>query len=217
MVLPDPLPVATFADRLKVASVKWRLQEHQEVSGLASGQIIVADLAPALWVGEVTLAAMTNGEASQVQALIESLDGGLRSFYLYAPQSIGPQYDPDGTILSTSTVKIYALESNNKELQFYGLPEGYVLSAGDFFSFDYGSPARRAFHRILNTVTADGDGISPTFEVRPHLRSGVATDIEVSIVKPAAKVGLIPGSFDPGNADAVVTTGMGFSVMQRIP
>src|SRR5690606_30052119 len=162
---------------------------------------------------EVVLAAMTNGKAAQVQALIESLDGGLRSFYLYNPQRIGPQYDPDGTILSTSTPKIYALETNNKEMRIYGVPAGYVLTAGDLLSFDYGSPSRRAMHRILNTVTADGDGITPTFEVRPYIRSGAVTDITVSLVKASAKVGIVPGSFDPGTADPVVTTGMSFSVI----
>lgn len=217
MALPDPLPINTFADKLKIASVKWRLQEQQEVSGMASGQILVADLAPALWTAEVVLAPMYNEEAAQVQALIESLDGSLRSFYLYAPQRPGPQYDPKGTILGSSEPKIYALESGSKELQIYGLPEDYRLTIGDFFAFNYGSPARRAFHRILTTVTADGSGITPVLEVRPYLRTGVANDIAITLVKPAAKVGIVPGSFDPGTSDAVITSGMGFSVMQRIP
>lgn len=217
MALADPLPLASFADLLPVASVKWKLREHQEISGLGSGQILVAELAPPLWTADVVLAAMRNEDAGKVQGLIESLDGGLRSFYLYAPQRIGPQSDPDGTLLSTSTVKIYSLDVNNKEMRLYGLPPGFVLSAGDFMSFDYGSnPTRRAFHRVLNTVTADGSGITPTFEVRPHLRSGVATDIVVTLVKASAKVMIVPGSFDPGTADPVVTTGMSFSAIQRI-
>lgn len=218
MALADPLPVAEFADKLKIASVKWMLREHQEISGLGSGQILVANIAPPLWTAEVELATMPNEEAAEVQGLIESLDGGLRSFYLYAPQKIGPAYDPDGSILSGSTPKIYALDVNNKEMRIYGLPAGYKLTAGDFIAFDYGSnPSRRAFHRALNTVTADGSGITPAFEVRPYIRAGVQTDINVTLVKPAAKVGLIPESFDPGTVSPVATAGMRFSVIQRIP
>lgn len=217
MALADPLPLNSFADKLKVVSVKWRLQEHQEMSGMGSGQILVADLGPALWTAEVALAPMYNEDAAQVQALIESLDGALRNFYLYAPQMPGPQYDPKGTILGASEVKIYSREANNKEMQLYGLPAGYKLTIGDFLAFDYGSPSRRAFHRILTSVTADGSGITPTFEVRPHLRSGVANDLAVTLVKPAAKVFIVPGSFDPGTTVNPVTTGMAFNVMQRIP
>lgn len=215
MALSLPFIPADFADRLKIQSVQWKLQRFDELSGMGTGDVIAAQLAPPRITGDVTIAPMYHDEAAQVQALVEALDP-MQSFYLYAPQKRFPIADPDGSILGSATPAISAVGSNNKSLRIKGLPAGYVLSLGDYLAFDYGTnPVRRAFHRILETVTADGTGLSPSFEIRPHLRAGAAADIAVTLVDPAAKVFIVPGSFDPGAARALITDGMSFQVMQR--
>jgi hypothetical protein len=216
MALSFPLPLNTFADRLKIQSVNWRFERYDELSGLGTGEVLAAQLAPPRLVGDVELVPMYHPAAAQVQALIESLDGAINSFYLYAPQRRYPQYDPTGSILGASVVSIQTVGANNKSLRLQGLPSGYVLTLGDYLSFDYGSnPTRRALHRIVETVTTPGTGISPHFEVRPHLRPGVVTGLAVTLAKPAAKVFIVPGSFNPGTASGVITEGMSFQVMQR--
>lgn len=216
MALTFPLSLNDFADKLKISTVKWELKRWDQLSGLGSGDVLAAQLAPPRWAATVTLAAMYHADAAQVQALVESLDGPTNSFFLYAPQLPFPQADPDGSILGASSVTIHTVGGNNKSLRLAGLPAGYVLTIGDYLAFDYGSnPTRRAFHRIVETVTADGTGLSPLFEVRPHLRPGVTTTLPVTLAKPAAKVFIMPDTFDPGTARAVITEGMQFEVMQR--
>lgn len=211
-----PLSLNDFADKLKISTVKWELKRWDQLSGLGTGDVLAAQLAPPRIVGTVTIAPMYHADAAQVQALVESLDGPLNSFYLFAPQLPYPQSDPDGSILASSEVKIKSVGSNNKSLALKGLPASYALTVGDMMAFDYGSnPTRRAFHRIVESATADGSGDTAEFEVRPHLRPGAAADIVVTLKKPAAKVFIVPDTFDPGTAADLFTRGMQFEVMQR--
>ncbi len=216
MALVFPLSLNTFAEKLKIQSVVWRLERYDELSGLGSGEMLAAQLAPPRIMGDVEIAPMYHSDAAQVQALVESLDGAINSFYLYAPQSRYPQSDPTGAGLSDAVPLIHSLGSNNKSLRVKDLPPGYRLTAGDYLAFDYGSnPERRAFHRIVESVTANSGGATTLFEVRPHLRPGVAVDLNVILIKPSAKVFIVPGSFNPGKAAGPVTSGMSFQVMQR--
>lgn len=216
MAVTFPAPITYIADLLRVPSRSFTLMTQQEVSGLGSGQILVADLAPALWVADIETKPMRRPEAHELLARLDTLDGALNSFYLYDPWKCAPTSDPRGELLGSSAVKIYALDINNKEMRLYGLPAGYVLTAGDYLAFDYGSnPIRRALHRIVNTVTADGSGITPAFEVRPHIRPGAATDIAVALVKAAAKMFLEPGSLSVSGQGGM--TVISFRAIQRIP
>ncbi len=218
MVLSFPLNASEFADKLHIQSVRWWLQEHQEASLTGGGDFLVADLAPRLWRGDVTLIRMSHDDAAEVQALIESLDGSLNTFNLYDPRKKYPRADPDGSLIASSTPVISSLSGNNKVLAISGLPAGYKLSGGDLFSFLYGSstPQRRALHRIVSPVTADGSGVASGVEVRPHFRPGVATDIELDFIKPIVRVRIVPGSFDPGTARGMITEGMSFQAQQVI-
>lgn len=216
MTLSFPLSLNTFADKLKITTVQWQLKRWDQLSGMGTGDVIAAQLAPPRISGIVTLGALKHDDAAEVQAVIESLDGPMQSFYLYAPQKPFPRFDPDGSKLGAATVTTHTVGANNKSLRLQGLPSGYVLSVGDYLAFDYGTnPVRRGFHRIVEAATAPGSSITPLFEVRPHLRPGVTTGLAVTLIKPAAKVFIVPETFDPGTARALITEGMQFEVMQR--
>lgn len=217
MAYSFPLSLAQFADQLTITEVKWRLQEQQELSGLGSGEILAANLGPSQWTGEVRLAVGYHDDVAEIQALIETLDGSINPFFLYDPRKMYPRDDPGGVKLGASVPRIYMVGANNKSLALKGLPNGYVLSRGDFLSFEYGTnPVRRAFHRISETVTAGANGITAEFEVRPHLRPAAVMDLVVTLVKPAAKVIIVPNTFDPGTGRAAVTDGMSFQVIQTL-
>lgn len=216
MALSFPYSVTAFADVLRMSSVKMRLVGDQQLSGMSTGKIIVADLAPKYWDFEVTLINMENAYASQVQALIEALDEGMNDFELYDPRRAYPAADWGGARLGGATVQINALESNNKELTLKGLPNGYVLSPGDLLHFDFGTPTKRALHRIVVGGVVPSGGVSPTLEVRPHILPGAAANAAVTLIKPAARVKMIPGSFDPGTARQMMTSGMGFKARQVV-
>jgi hypothetical protein len=213
MPLSFPYSLASFADVLRMSTVRMRLVADQQISGMGGGKIIVADMSPKYWEFEVTLINMENALARRVQALIEALDESINDFYLYDPRAAYPLSDPTGAILGASTVQINTLNVNNKELTFKGLPSTFINSVGDFFAFDFGSPTKRALHRIVVGGTATG-GISPSLEVRPHILPGAAVNAAVTLIKAAARVKMIPGSFDPGTACQMMTTGMSFKCRQ---
>lgn len=208
--------MADLAERFRIQSVQWRIHRQDQLSGLGTGDVLAAQLAPPRIVADIVLMPMYNEEASQVQALIDNLDGAINSFFLWPPHRPYPQADPDGTILGGNTVQIRSVGANNKSLALKGLPPGYVVTLGDSMAWDFGSsPARRAFHTATATVTADANGDTAEFGVTPHLRPGTVADLAVNLKKPAAKVFIVPDSFQPGTAQGIVTTGMSFQVMQR--
>lgn len=195
MAITFPAPTSYIADLLRVPRRVLRLEEQQEYSGLGTGELLAADLAPQRWVGDIQTVPMVQSEANRLQARIEALDGSINAFYLYDPWKCIPMADPGGVILGASAVTINAIGVNNKSLRLAGLPAGYVLTEGDMLAFDYGSnPTRRALHRISETVTTAGTGITPLFEVRPHLRPGAVVGLAVILKKPAAKMIMVPRS-----------------------
>lgn len=205
-----------LAERFRIQSVQWRTRRFEQLSGLGTGEILTAELAPPKIVADIVLMPMYNEEASQVQALIDNLDGAGNSFYLWPPHRPYPQADPDGSILGSSTVRIRSVGANNKSLALKGLPAGYVVTLGDSMAWDLGSPpARRAFHTATASVTADANGNTAEIGVTPHLRPGTVADFVVNLKKPACRVFIVPDSFQPGTAQGIVTTGMSFQVMQR--
>ncbi|MBB3234444.1 phage tail length tape measure family protein [Phyllobacterium endophyticum] len=103
-----------------------------------------------------------------------------------------------------------------KSLSLKNAMANQVFSVGDLLSFDYGSnPVRRAMHRIVEASVASGAGVTPVFEVRPHFRVGVAIDIVVTVIKPAVKMRIVPGTLDEGS-DTEVTTTLSFQARQTI-
>lgn len=214
MALTFPLSPAAFADRLRIASAPFVLQEYQQLSGLGTGDVLAAQLAPSRWSTSVTLVPERHTVARQIQALIESLNGPMQSFYLYCPTNCYPAADPGGTLLGGNTVTIHAVGENNRSLQLDGLPAGYKITAGDALSFDYGSdPVRRAYHRAAETVVADGSGVSPLFDLSHHLAAGVTTGLAVALKKPAAKMFRMPGPLSVSHTATHST--ISFEAMQR--
>lgn len=206
MSISFPLVTNLLADRLKIESVKWILNDNQELNGLGSGELLAADLAPRLWDAEIQCGLMEHDEAAELQALFESLDGAINTMFLYDPRKSGPRRDPDGSILGAAEVTIKSVGANNKSLSLQALPAGYVLSVGDMLAFDYGTdPVRRALHRIVEAATADGSGDTVEFEVRPHFRPGVDVDLDVMLIKPSAKVKIVPGTFSSASSSSTAS------------
>lgn len=201
MALVFPLSLEAFADKLRMVSAPFILEEQQELSGLGGGEILAAGLAPDRWTTPVTLKPMIHTQAREIQALIESLRGALQTFYLYSPTNCYPAFDPGGIILGSASPVVHTIGSNNKSLRINGLPSGYRLSAGDLLAFDYGvNPTRRALHRVVEAVVASGAGLTPAFEIVPPLRPGLVTGAAVALKKPAAKMVRVPKSLSVSHA-----------------
>lgn len=194
MTIAFPLALPDLADLLPVERVAWNEWRAQETSLLASGEFLSHDLAPPLWRAEITLAEMRHAVSAQMHARFLSLDGAQQHFYLHDPKLKYPQADPNGSILGSATVTVDSINANRKAWTLSGLPSGYTITIGDWMHVDYGNPSRRALLKAMETVQADGSGTTPEFEIRPHLRPGIVAALEVTLVKPAAKVKLVPDS-----------------------
>lgn len=215
MALTYPLSLTAFANQLPFLSSRWELRRSDEFSGLGTGEILAANLGPALWMASVTLKPLRLPAANSILALLEALEGSLRAFYLFNHQQAYPQSDPGGVLVASTSPVIHTLGGDNKSLRISGLPSSFVMTRGDMLSFDYGSPARRAFHRVMETVTASS-GLTPSFEVRPHIRPGAATSTAVSLSRPAAKMILMPGTFNPGEQTGHMVNGISFQAIQTL-
>ena len=162
---------------------------RQELSRQAGGRTIGKDLGPELWFTAYTTEELLNDDALDYATMLQSLDGVINPFEAWDLRRPTPRAHKDGSgndgVLETVNV-------NNKALTLSGLVPGQIVSRGDYLSFDYGDS--RALHRVQETVTADGDGLSPEFEVRPHLRFGWELETVVAVKSPRGIFTLIPGS-----------------------
>lgn len=217
-LLTFPLSLAQFIDQLLTRSITLQCPESVELSRTQGGELLTNELGARLWRGEVRLGRLTPQEADEAQTLIDLVRGAGHTFLIYDKRAPGPRDDPAGTVLGASTVQILELASDKRRMKLKGLPTGYTLRRGDKLSFDYGSnPTRIALHRIVDaTVTANGLGETGYFEVVPPIRDGAAVDDTVRLVKPYAKVALVPGSVDPGKPERYITDGIAFSFIQTL-
>lgn len=185
------LALADFADKLKLASASWSVIYQQELSGLGGGQMLASDRGPAYWEADCSTVEAYHADIRAMRAVVDKAQGTLGEFYLYDPAAVAPVSDPLGLALAGATVKIKTVP-DGRSLRLKGLPIGYVLTAGDLISFDTGS--RRQLVQIGDTVTADGSGDTAAFAVSPSLLTGTAVDTVVTLLKPSAKMKLVPGS-----------------------
>ena len=116
-------------------------------------------------------------------------------------------------LAGAATVSVAALGADNASLSLKGLPAGYRLTVGDKMQVGYGG--RYAFLEVSETVGADGQGITPVFGVFPHLPAGFAAGLGVTLLLPACKCLVMPGSHNPGTASGPITTGATFKIIQK--
>ena len=215
MALSFPLSTAAFMDLLGIAEITFDAPVQVEANGTAGGEIMVAELGPMLWIGEVKLGTMANSEASVPEVLLDLLRPPGRSFYAYDTRRPAPFADPTGAILGAATPSITVLNSNNRDLALTGLPAGYVLTRGDYLAFTYG--ASRALHRMVTaSIAANGAGTTTQFEVTPRIRPGALVGAAVTLIKASCKAVLVPGSVSKGHSRKLITREMSFRFSQTL-
>lgn len=216
MALTFPKPLADLSEQLPIASARWRMRRHDEISGTGTSQILGINVADELWTARVQLHVVGTDEADQIAADIESLDGVQNTFLFSSPTRAFPQADPDGSILGANNPVINAIGVNNKSMKISGLAADYPLTKGDLMSFTWSAdPVRHGFHRVVESVQADDTGLTSFFEVRPHFRPGTITTLPVRLISPFTRVMILPDTFQYGDEDGPVTRGMSFEVLER--
>lgn len=214
MVLTFPLPLATFFDGLAIQTGTVDLGEALETSETAGGEILSAALGNRLWTLEVTIATRSYGQGAAVKAMLDTLRYPGRSLIARASPLIAPMDDPTGAKLGNAATVLAGVATNNREITINGLPSGYVLTVGDFVSFQYGTnPVRYALHQIVVGGKASAQG-SLKVELSSFVAPGFTTGVPLTLVKPVFKAVLVPGSVTPGATGSQRVDGIKFSLVQ---
>lgn len=176
-----------------------QLVSRQEMSRQGSGRTIGKDFGSAIWVVNYTTKPLNNDDAGAFEAALDSLDGVVQTFEACDLRKVMPREYPTG---ACNDGVLLSVNANNKALALSGLVAAQIVSAGDYLSFTYGTS--RALHRVVETVTADGSGVTGQFEVRPHIRPGwtLSPSTVVKLKNPRGIFALVPGSISarPGGA-----------------
>lgn len=217
MALTFPLTLANFLDRLSVALMEFDLGEAMQVDETGRGEVLTASMGARLWQGQVDLAPRNFGADAPQSALIQAIRDPGRPFLMTDLSRPGPTADPAGVILGSATPVLAATQAGGRQVQLTGLPAAYVLTPGDRFAFDYGSsPTRRALHEIVTGGVASGSGVSPWAEVVPTVRAGWTGTPAVTMLRPACKAVILPGTARAARMLRNRAEGMSFRFIQTL-
>jgi hypothetical protein len=225
MALSNPATKAEFFDLLPIQEVQLRLDRRVQVNNLGGGEILPAELMPAIWVGSVSLPPMPKRRAAEIQALLAALEVPGQVFQAYKAHQIGPADDPLGAGVGGAAPVIGEFHGSDPRLvKFAGMPSGLSLSEGDFLAFDYdpGTGVRRAFHQVVggqaHAVPDGAGGYTSEFftQLVPPVRPGAQLGAAVEFAKPHLLAVLVPGSVGYGITRGNVTSGMQFEFRQTL-
>lgn len=196
---------------LSISDVKFDLMQRQETSGVARGDIRVVDIGPPLWSISADCSTLLQHQLLDIASIIGGMGGSRGTFFAFDPARRGPRADPTGAALGASVVRVHSVNASNRSLMaLRGLPNGYVLSRGDYISFDYLNPVTSspsvALHRITAQTVSAPAGITAEFLVHPPVRPGVAVGTSGAVCRllnAYAEFRLKPGSFDPKSSSGL--------------
>jgi hypothetical protein len=202
-------PLVDLQSFVPIASQSFLLISRQELSRQANGITIGKDFGSAIWMPEFSTDVVNNDDAVAYEAKLNSLDGVINMFAAGDLRRRYPRAYPTGNFNDTGVLA--SVNANNKALAISGLDPSFVLSIGDYLSFDYSGG--RALHQVVEAATADGSGATTQFEVRPHIRAGYTVSTPITLKKPQGYFILMPGSIQ-AKSNGPVTSVVSFKAVQ---
>jgi hypothetical protein len=189
-------------------SLRWR----QEQSTLASGRVLVKDMGSPLWTLRAASKPLSPNNLDTWRATLASLENGLQTFWGYPTSRCYPIAYPRGSWPTGATFNgtcvLASINANQKAITLQALPAGFKLSIGDYLSI------AGNLHQVMEAAVANGAGVTPEFEIRPHIWPGVtAPNPQTYVKQPACQMAIVPGSV----VSDAQTTGWGsisFSAME---
>lgn len=205
MALPETLPIASFADLLRVSTATFMQEWQQQRSATGGGETRYADRAPSMWKAELTTPPMDHAEAEGLMALANSRAGGLKNFLLYNPKLPYPSSDPDGSVIGATVPKLGVI-TDRLHVAFTGFPAGYVIPLGTYFGIVFDT-SRYYLGQFVEAKTANPiTGTVGATEIWPPLPATVSGAPDIVIARPCAKFRLVPGSAYPSTISTVHST-----------
>jgi len=212
MAVTFPLGVTEFWQELRFAGrPEFALQMNQQASTDAAGNSLIASFGSPKWVSDVVTSPGLHAKDAKSAALIKAVIARNGSFLAYDISRKFPLYDKTGSIVGSSSVLVNSKGGNNRSLSLKGLPAGYVLNISDKLSITDGT-GKRALMEVVESVTANGSGVTAEFEVTPFLFTWIAVNQAVDLTSPLGKFKISPGSYRPASASGNMRGGMSFSM-----
>jgi len=165
-------------------STRFELAWRQEQSRHASGRTRVKDFGSPLWGATYQSRLLKRRDLDFWRAKLDTAENGLVTFKAYATSRCRPMAHQGTSTLPTGSLN--TIGSNDKSVRVSGLT-GITLSVGDMIQI--GSN----LHRVVEQAAAVS-GLTPLFEIRPHLWAGTNTGQAVVITKPSCLMTVVPGS-----------------------
>lgn len=180
---------------------KFELRYRQEQSRTAGGRTLVKDMGSPLWQLAAQTKVLRPNELDYWRARLAALENGLKTFWGYPLSRTYPISYPKGSWPTAGafdgvSASLASINANRRAVAVGDLPAGFKLSVGDFISID------GDLHQAMEAATANGSGLTPQFEIRPHLWPDMAIGFPapvVSVYRPACLMAVVPGSI---SADA---------------
>lgn len=172
-------------------------QFRQEQSRVAGGRTYLKDLGSPLWRMAARSKLLRPNLLDHWRARLQSMQGGLVTFYGYSLSRTYPILYPKGSWPTgggfSGTAALHTIGSNRKSIRVTGLPAGFAFSVGDMLQI-----GDTDLHRVMEAATANGSGLTELFEVQPHVWPDVETGgspaVSVSVHRPSCIMAVIPGS-----------------------
>lgn len=186
---------------LPLVGASFVLKPMAALSPLRSGKTISMNLGPELWMPEIQTGQLEAAAAGEARAWYDTLLSN-NEFFAYDAMREYPLAYADtgfdsllvGASPFSGSCVLSNVESNGVQVDLASLPIGFVLSPGDYLSFDYLSGAARALHRVSALATANGSGLA-TVEVRPNIRAGWTASASVLLHRAACRALILPDSY----------------------
>jgi hypothetical protein len=173
-------------------TIGFSLRYRQEQSTQASGRVIVKDMGAPLWTLRAMSKMLSPNQLDQWRAELNKLENGLQTFKAYPMSRCYPQAYPRGSWPTGGafggTGILAGINTNRKAISVQGLPAGFVLTVGDYLSID------GDLHQVMEASTANGSGVTPQFEIRPHLWPAANVSDPVLVKQPGCNMAVVPGS-----------------------
>lgn len=193
-------------------SPSFEIMRRQERSRTASGRTLTKDIGDPLWTATYQSARMSANELDKWRALIDSLEEGGRKFYGRSLSRCYPILYPNGSWTPSTfngTAGLASIGTNRKSITLNGLPSGFRLSVGDMIRI-----GTQDLHRVVEASTASAGGVTPLFEVRPHLWPLATVGQAVSVLRPYCLMSIVPGTISTASDAATGRGSFSFDAME---
>lgn len=185
MTLSFPYGLDFLAQCLGGERIPLDLKRYDEMSGVADGRIWARQRAAPLWTVSYSLYSHRGAKAREINAKVRALDGMSKTLLWADPYYSGPA---SGVTTGLGGVTVASIrQDDGGALGLAGLPVGFVLSAGDYISINYGG-GRIYFGEFAEGGTAGGAGGLGPRELRPYLPFGIPVGASVELLRPRLKM-----------------------------